>query len=43
MALADQFLGQVRDDPLGASIKLWRAAFGERCNLGDFHEYNLLI
>ncbi len=37
MSLADEFFGQIRNDPLGAAIKAWRAAFGERRNLSNLH------
>jgi len=41
-ALPDKFLGQVRDDPFGASIEFGGNAFRQRCYLGDLHRNNLL-
>ena len=36
MAEANQFLGQVGDDPLGAAVKSWGDAFHQGRNLRDF-------
>jgi len=33
----DELLGEIRDDPFRAAVKLGRHAFGERCNLRDLH------
>jgi hypothetical protein len=38
MALADQFLGQIRDDAFGSAVETRRHAFGEWSDLRDFHE-----
>jgi len=37
MALSDQFLRQVRNDPFGTAIKLRRATLIQRCNLCNSH------
>jgi hypothetical protein len=37
MGLSDQFLGQVRNNPLGTPIKLRRAALVQRCSLCNSH------
>src|SRR5215813_12325788 len=37
MALSDQLLGQVRNNPLGTTVKLRRATLVQRCNLCNSH------
>src|SRR6516164_8493350 len=37
MALSDQLLGQVRNNPLGTAVKLRRAPLVQRCNLCNSH------
>ena len=37
VSLADQLLGEIRDDALGAAVQARRHAFDQRRDLGDFH------
>src|SRR5690606_18606033 len=37
VALPDQFLGEVRHDPLGTAVELRRTTFRERRDLGYLH------
>src|SRR4030095_14534159 len=37
VSLTDEFLGQIRNDPLGAAVQARRAALGARGDLGNLH------